>query len=58
MEEIELQKELNKYINLRKSQEECSGFIDGFKLGYAARKKSNVITRLVAWWKRNILIVY
>tara|TARA_R110000765_G_scaffold26628_6_gene64934 strand:- start:2652 stop:2831 length:180 start_codon:yes stop_codon:yes gene_type:complete len=42
-----LEIELNRYIKLRKSQEECSGFIDGFKLGYKARTRKSVFIRVI-----------
>jgi len=42
-----LEIELRKYIDFRKSQEECSGFIDGFMLGYEARTRKSVFIRIM-----------
>jgi hypothetical protein len=43
--EKELAKELDKYIREKHTQEECSGFIDGFTLGYQIAKEDNPILK-------------
>jgi len=41
-EQILLAKHLNVYIKEKRTQEECSGFIDGFQLALKEVKKLNI----------------
>ena len=42
-EQILLAKHLNVYIKEKRTQEECSGFIDGFQLALKEVKKLNIV---------------
>ena len=52
-----LAEELNKYIKLEKTQEECTGFIDGFEKALEVVKNCSIpdVSECVTWTTDQIL---
>ena len=52
-EKTALAEELNEYIKLEKTQEECTGFIDGFEKALEVVKNLNIdfVSKRYAWLK-------